>query len=219
MSDYETEEQQVEAIKGWWKDNGSSVILGVVLGVGAILSWNGWRSYQQSQAFAASDVYSEVTEAVDENALERVSSLADSLRSDHGKSAYAAMASLLEAKVLAQENTLNEAADKLQWVIDHSTLDELRVIASVRKARVLLAMGEPQGALDSLPDTEVSEFAGLVAEVKGDIHMALGDKEAARAAYLEAQQGRVSGNPSVLGMKIDDLAVEPPASTAQDENS
>ena len=43
MEVYETEEQQVEAVKKWWKENGVSLIVGVVMGLSAIA---GWKYYQ-----------------------------------------------------------------------------------------------------------------------------------------------------------------------------
>ena len=183
MSDYETEEQQVEAIKEWWKQNGSSVLLGIGLGVGAILSWNGWQGYQESKAMEASDKYTEISEAVAAGDTGKVAAIADELRDDHGGSSFAAMASLLEAKVAAESDNLDVAAEQLQWVVDNSSLEELKTVAAIRKARVLLADGKAENALEVLPDVASGGFAGLAAEVRGDIHLALGQSEKAREAY------------------------------------
>lgn len=206
MSDYETEEQQVEAIKDWWKENSKSVFLGVVLGVGGILSWRGWVSYEQNQAVEASDLYAQVADAAVADDSATVKSLSATLRDDHSGSAFASMASLMEARVDVQEGAFSEAGDRLQWVIDNASLEEMKVVARLRQARVLLADGKADEALKALPASVSPEFAGRAAEIRGDIHLAKGDIDAARNAYSEAQT-QSQGN-SLLGMKLDDLAVE-----------
>ncbi len=209
MSDYETEEQQVEAIKEWWKQNGMSVLLGVALGVGAILSWNGWNAYEASNAMKASDLYTEISEAVKADNTEAVSSIATTLRDDYSDSSFASMASLMEAKINAESNQLTDAVSHLQWVIDNSDFQELKTVAAIRKARVLLADGKVSDALASLPEAATGGFSGLIAEVRGDIYIALGDTDKARESYLEAQvNGGSQASPALLGMKLDNLATE-----------
>ena len=206
MSDYETEEQQVEAIKDWWKENSKSVFLGVVLGVGGILSWRGWVSYEQNLAVEASDLYAQVADAAVAEDAATVKTLSATLRDDHSDSAFASMASLMEARVEVQAGEFGAAGDHLQWVIDNAALEEMKVVAQLRKARVLLAEGKADDALKALPATVTPEFAGRVAEIRGDIMLAKGDIDAARNAYSEAQ-AQSQGN-SLLGMKLDDLAVD-----------
>lgn len=206
MSDYETEEQQVEAIKDWWKENSKSVFLGVVLGVGGILSWRGWVSYEQNMAVEASDLYAAVADAAVANDSETVKTISAALRDDHSDSAFASMASLMEARVDVQAGLFVDASEHLQWVIDNASLEEMQVVARLRQARVLLADGKADDALKALPTTITPEFASRAAEIRGDIHLAKGNIDAARNAYSEAQS-QSQGN-SLLGMKLDDLAVE-----------
>ncbi len=215
MSDYETEEQQVEAIKDWWKENSKSVFLGVVLGVGGIFSWRGWVSYEQGQAVEASDLYAQVADAAVAEDSSTVKSLSATLRNDHSGSAFASMASLMEARVDVQSGALSDASEHLQWVVDNASLEEMKVVAQLRRARVLLAEGKADDALNALPSKVTPEFAGRAAEIRGDIHLAKGDLDAARNAYSEAQ-AQSQGN-SLLGMKLDDLAVEPVTTDAEKE--
>ena len=82
MADYETEEQQVEALKNWWKENGTAVITGAALGIAALSGWRGWEWYQEKQAKEASDMFANVQEAVIKNDAESLQAQSDTLRAN-----------------------------------------------------------------------------------------------------------------------------------------
>jgi len=105
--DYETEEQQVEAIKKWWHENGRSVILGVVIGAAAIFGWQGWGKYQIKQSEAASDEYTATLDALQQDGDPVV--LAESLQSEYSDSMYSIMASLAAAKDRIEAEDLDGA--------------------------------------------------------------------------------------------------------------
>ena len=210
--EYETEEQQVEALKNWWNENGRSVIAGVVLGVVVIGGWTFWQSRQETRAVAASDAYSEAMAAVRSGDGARVTELADTLVDDHGGTLYAAYASLAAARVAVEANDLESAAARLAWTADNASQDDVKLIAGVRLARVEAALGELDAALGRLPDDYPAEFAGLVEEARGDLLVANGDVAGARAAYEAARASGSVADPQALGMKLDDLAVAGSAS-------
>lgn len=216
MSDYETEEQQIEAIKDWWKENGKSVLLGAALGIGGILSWRGFVSYEQNQAVVASDLYAEVSDAAIAGDTETVTEISSQLRDDFKSSSFAAMASLMEARVNVQNGDLESAKDQLQWVVDHVELEEMQIVAKVRQARVLLAQGKHSEALSALPTETLPVFNAQIAEIRGDILLASGDVSGARNAYSQAQASARGGSNRLLGMKLDDLAIETPALEGED---
>ena len=53
MDVYNTEEEQVEAIKKWWNENGKSIITGIIIGVIAIFGWRSYENHTAMQAKAA----------------------------------------------------------------------------------------------------------------------------------------------------------------------
>ncbi len=209
MAEYETEEQQVEALKQWWAENGRAVILGIVLGLGGIFSWRAWQGHQLSVAEDASGAYSELMQSL--NASDDGASFlsgVDKIRDEHGGSSYAAMASLAAARYHVEQNDLDAAASALRWAIDEGAFAEARPVARLRLARVLNAQGKHDDALKVLDAVEPASYTGLASEIRGDIYLAQGETAKAREAYLSAQQ---SGNTTVSGenlqMKIDDLAL------------
>ena len=208
MADYETEEQQVEALKRWWAENGRAVLFGIGLGLVLIFGWRGWQGHKASVAQEASSAYTKVMESLEagdngEEFLKQVSLI----KSDHGGTSYAAMASLAEARYHVEQNNLAGAEESLRWTVDQGTFKELKSIARLRLARVLNAQKKHDEALEVLDDVTSISYAGLVDEIRGDIHLDSGNAKEALAAYRRAKESGTSGPADELQMKLDDLAV------------
>jgi len=210
--EYETEEQQVEALKAWWAENGKAVIAGVVLGVGIIGGWSFWQGREEKLAVAASDAYSETMSAVTAGEGASVVALADELTDNHGGTLYAAYASLAAARVAVEEGDLETAAARLDWVVDAAPQEDIQLIATVRLARVEGALGKGETALERLPSDYPETFTGLIEEARGDLLAANGDVAAARSAYEKAQASGNVVDANALTMKINELAVAESAS-------
>ena len=211
--EYETEEQQVEALKSWWRENGRSVLLGIGIGAAAIIGWQGWTKYQQSQAESASDTYSESLNALATGDATAATAAAATVRDEHGNSMYATLAALAAARAHVENDDLDAAATELRWAVKNSPQAEVATVARIRLARVLAEAGKHEDALKQLPAKPPKEFAALVDEARGDIYVATGDLDAARTAYRAAQQsGQRSGNSSLLEMKLNDIAAPEDAS-------
>ncbi|MCP3664007.1 MAG: tetratricopeptide repeat protein [Gammaproteobacteria bacterium] len=201
-----SEEEQVEALKKWWKENGRSVVAGVVLGLGGVFGWQFWGQYQQNQAAQASFQFQQLNQAVSQNASESAVIQAEKLQSEHGDSSYALFATMELAKVRYAEGDLDGAQKEWQWVIDNSSDISLRQIARLRLARALLGADKVESAKALIAKSENDSFRGEFSEIKGDIALASGDSEAARAAYKEALAEGAS-NSALVEMKLDDLAI------------
>ena len=203
---YETEEQQVEALKDWWKENGKAVIAGIVLGAVAIAGWGAWKSYQAKQAVAASDIFSQAIDATADGDADKVSLLAKQIGDDYGKTLYASYSYLAAARAAVDKGDLDAAATSLRWVVDNGKTDEVKLIASVRLARVLGVQDQAADGLKLLPSSYPDSFKALVEEARGDLHVAAGDIDAARTAYQAAQESGNVSNSAALTMKINELA-------------
>ena len=207
METYDSEQEQVEAIKKWWKENGRSVIAGLVIGLGGMIGWKFWVAYQETRAVSASTAYDQLLQIIDDNRHEEARQHGDRLVQEYPRSAYAGLSSLMLARVALDQGDTEAARHHLQWVVGHASLPELKSLATLRLARLQLQAGKTDAALDLLSKGPPVGFEAAYAETRGDVLVAKGDISAARAAYLLALSGlsASSTNRALLQMKLDDL--------------
>ncbi|ATC97896.1 YfgM family protein [Pseudoalteromonas spongiae] len=206
MEVYSTEEQQAEAIKRFFRENGTSLIAGVVLGLGGLY---GWKAYNQSQidsAEAASDAYTQlISTAGQENS--DVLAKSDAFLTEYKDSSYAVLAAFVSAREAVDAKDYSAAKEKLEWIVTNAPKAELKAIATTRIARIELAEGNFDAALAKLNTTLPEAFKAQVEELKGDIYLAKDDKDNARLAYQAALDAAGETQNQLLQVKLDNLAV------------
>lgn len=202
---YETEQEQIDALKRWWDDNGRSIIIGLVLGVCALLAWNGWQSYMQKRNESASLNYFKIVQAVENNKTEQSQNLVDELVEKYGGTHYASLAQMMGAKVDAENNNVENAIKRLQWVVAKGKQDAFKDIARLRLAELYLSQSDLSKATSVLSGVKGQSFASQADELKGDVALAEGDVAKAKSFYdLALPQAT---NKLLLQMKLDNLGV------------
>ncbi|MES9902536.1 MAG: tetratricopeptide repeat protein [Sedimenticola sp.] len=200
-----SEEEQVEQLKAWWKENGTSVIAGIVIGLGAVFGWQYWNQHQRSIAGQASAQFEQLNHSISNGAEELATVQAEGVISNYQDTTYAIFAALDLAKLKFQQDDAAGARVQLQWVLDNTSDPSLLQVARLRLARLLLAEGDAEGVEALANAASDDSYRGDFAELRGDAALLKGDKSAARQAYRQAleQQG---GNSALVQMKFDDLA-------------
>jgi predicted negative regulator of RcsB-dependent stress response len=205
---YDTEEQQVEAIKKWLSENGWSIVVGFAVGIGCVFGWNGWQSYQTAQFREASVLFQEILEATQNGKEESVSKTSQRIKENYGDSPYAVYASFFLAKQGVETGDLETARKELEAILAESSEPVMKNLARVRLLKVLLAEGKASEALaliNGLEGSARARFEAAFQELKGDAYVALGQEREARTAYKKAIEfGRKS---RFLNLKIEDLPV------------
>lgn len=211
---YSSEEEQIEAMKKWWRENGTAIVVGVVVGVGALFGWQGWQKYKISQAESASAIYTNVMNALDagkSDSLQSINASINDLQKDYAGTPYAALASLAGAKVAIQSDDAATAKSRLQWVIDNAGQPELADVARLRLARIHLTAAEWDAAARLLNRHYPESFSASVNEMLGDMHAAQGKTAEALEAYNRALSAQTPpSNRDLIQIKRDALA-EPAA--------
>ena len=187
MNEYETEEQQVEAVKKWLKENLSSLILGLGVGVFALGGWNYYVTEKNNHAFQASTMYMQAAQLMASNGVdEKVIDINNKLDNDFSDTPYASITSLLIAKKEYEKGNAEEAISQLEWVYKHAPADELKQLASLRLARILIDQQKLEQAMGYLTQAHDAAFDAVFEELKGDIFVAKGQIAEARVAYDKA---------------------------------
>jgi predicted negative regulator of RcsB-dependent stress response len=202
MEQYVTEEQQVEAIKRFWKENGIPIVVGAALGLGGLF---GWRYYNDAQIAAqeqASATYDVVTLDMIKN--EAGFSSAQSYIDENSDSGYALLMAFKLAQQAAESKDLTEAAKQLSFAASSADSASVKAIANLRVARVQLEQGMHEQALATLDNVLDEAFLAQRQETKGDVYQAQQLFDKARAAYSSALE--VNANNNILKMKLDNLA-------------
>lgn len=180
------EQEQVEALKAWWKENGKFLIGILVVALLGYSVMQFWKNHEATQAAEAAKLYAEVVKQTASNDAKRVGDAADALVSRYGSSAYAPRAQLLAAQASLQAHNVAHAKIQLQWVIAHAKEPGLQDTARLKLASVLLDEQKYDEALKQLDAAHPESFTGLYADLRGDVLSAQGKVAEARAAYQQA---------------------------------
>lgn len=205
---YDLEEQeQLATLKAWWNQYGNLVTWLLTIAFAVYAAWSGWNYYQRTRAAQAGQLYEEMQKAVSVKDNAKVQRAAADMVDKFGRTAYAQMAALAAAKSAFDANDLKAAKAQLQWVIEYGN-DEYKAIAKIRLAGILLDEKAFDDGLKLLSGDFPEQFAGTVADRKGDILAAQNKNEEARAAYQLALDKTDRRNPGrqLIQLKLDALS-------------
>ncbi|MEM6300989.1 MAG: tetratricopeptide repeat protein [Pseudomonadota bacterium] len=219
MESYRTEEEQVEALKKWWDENGRTTLIGVALALGLGFGWQAWQQNQQQAQDNASALYQQMLQALstaEETSPDAGKELATQIKDEYRGSTYAQFAALHLARLAVYDDDLAGAERELRWVLTMAEVGgEIHQTAQLRLARVAAAQGDTGGALTMLQAAE-SEFVTSYAQARGDILLADGREQEALLAYQSALASLdpTSPAPTTLTEKVEYLTARLPSEAA-----
>ncbi|MBY5980051.1 YfgM family protein [Ferrimonas balearica] len=203
MEIYSTEEQQVEAIKRFWKEYGVSIIGGAVLGLGGLFGWNTYQDHLVGKAEQASAAYGRVIEQAGQS-QDALDTAVAQFQNEYGESGYGPLSQLLLARAAVEAGDLAKAETLLTEVLP--SMDSATApMVTLRLARVQLAQDKLDAAQATLEKVTSEAFAAQREELKGDVLVKKGEMDAARAAYQSALDAGGAQTSPALQMKLDDL--------------
>ncbi len=198
------EDEDLVRAKAWWKENGSSIIGGILIGTTMVVGYNFWQSYQEKHASEVAVLYEQYIQSSESGPA------LDALLDADDKASYSQLARMAAAKSAMDSGDAEQAEILLKAVLESKTDEGLRSVAALRLATVYLANDKQEAALnllDAQSDKGLSLFQARSQELQGDIYQQNGDSDKARALYsssiLVMQQ---LGQPaSLIQLKLDNL--------------
>jgi predicted negative regulator of RcsB-dependent stress response len=184
MSELMSEQEQGEQVKNWLRENGSAIVMGLVLAFGLMFGFKQWQAWETSKKQQASAEYQVLTSLIEANNMDAAVANYEVLKSDFSKSSYTAMASMMMAKARLEAGQTDLAATALTQAMNNAEPAPVQIIARTRLARLRLSQGDADAAVKLL-DGAPSDlgFEAQFAEIRGDIHLANGDTERAIQSY------------------------------------
>ena len=204
---YETEEQQVDAIKKWWSDNGTMLVVGAVIGLAGL--W-GWRYYGETVSTSqeqASTEFAQVLVKYDAKGEEHSTTEMQTFIADNKGNSYATLAAMLLAKEAVQAGDFTLAKTQLTDLLASNEYAPLNPVIELRLARVNAELGDYDAALSTLNNITEEGFLVKANQSKGAVYLKQGNIESARASFqaaVDASEGRVD---PILQLQLDDLAI------------
>lgn len=210
------EQEQLDQLKAFWQQYGSLVTWLLVLVLAAYAGWNAWTYYQRDQGEKSGSLYDEFDRAAKTGDVDLTARIFADMKSRFPRTAFTQQAALMTAKVQLDKGKADDARANLAWVADNGIDEEYRAIARLRLAGVLLDEKKYDDALKQLDAVTVSQFAPLANDRRGDVLMASGKVEEAKAAYLKAWSGLDAevDYRRLVEAKLNVLGVQPTAGAA-----
>jgi len=192
-----TDEEKLAVIKKWWRDNGGSIVTGIVLGLAILFGTKAWFSYQEKTAQQASNLFAALMNAMESDNAAVVAEKTGELVAEYSETPYASLAALALARDKIESGDLAAAQAQLEWVLENSKSVVMQDTARLRLARVLIAQENLDGA-DTLLNQALTgtAFDPLYTEVRGDVSVARGDIAGANRLYKEALAATAKGSPA-----------------------
>ncbi|MCW5588475.1 MAG: tetratricopeptide repeat protein [Legionellales bacterium] len=207
---YTSEQEQIELVKNLWKRYGLPLIIGVAIASLVTFAWRYWLQLQHQKINQASVLYEQtLINLQNDNNPDAIAS-AQLIQKSYSRTAYAAPAALLLAKIAVNQQKFSQAITDLKWAIDHTKITALKEVAIIREARVLVQMQQYQPALTLLNSLQDKNYVAVSEEIKGDIYSALNQPQEAKNAYqlaLNALPDKGLNNP-LLVMKLENYGVD-----------
>lgn len=198
------EEQEINQLKEWWKENGKTIIVAFILGVGGMFGWRYWQTYQANQIAEASAGYDALIYAAEQDSTAQKAKLAEFLQAN-SKTSYAVFALFDEAKNAVEKQDFAGAEVALQQVLTQSQDELLTSLSALRLSAVQFQLGQLDNALSTLEKVKTAGFTARKTLLAGDIQLAKGDVAAAKNSFEQVLQTGSQLEQQAAQMKLNNL--------------
>lgn len=208
VDEYLSDEERLEMAKKWWLENYKSIVAGALIAVVIVGGWRYWEYRTLSRSQTAAALFTQLTDAMSKQDKDGALKTGNQILDSYSDTPFAAQTALVLAQLQSSTGKPADGEKMLEWAIKNSKDDGLKLLARLRLARIKLAMGDAQGALDTLKGVDDSGgFTPLYAVVRGDAYAKLGKADDARTAYQQALAGWNDslGDRSLIEMKLNSL--------------
>jgi predicted negative regulator of RcsB-dependent stress response len=182
------EQEQLDQLKAFWKQYGNLITWVLIVVLGGFAAWNGWNWWQRDQAIKAGSMFDQLDKAAQAGDADQTGRVFADMKDRYPRTAFTQQAGLMAAKVQFDKGQPDAALASLAWVSTNAGETEYQTVARLRASAILLEQKKYDDALKQLDGATAPDFVALVADRRGDVLLAQGKKDEAKAAYAKAYE-------------------------------
>jgi predicted negative regulator of RcsB-dependent stress response len=189
------EQENLANLKSFWARYGSYIIGVITVALLVYSGMSAWKWYQRDQAADAGKLYETLINSISKNEKDKTYLAAEDLQKKYGGTSYAAMGSLVAAKVAMDSNDASKAQSYLKWTANQASDDSFRALAQLRLLGILIDQGTEASLKEAdqlLKEKAVKGFEPLWIERRGDWYLVQTKIPEARTEYLKAMKAMQS---------------------------
>ena len=205
--------EQGELVQKWLRNNGSSLITGIAMGLLLVFAWQWWQGKGVRHQEEAASQYLVFSDAITAKNAEKAKALSGELADKYADTPYAELAALRNAAFLHETGKSADAIALLRAYLPKVKQADMAELFQLRLTRLLLISGKSADAAKELASIKSPRYIEIGAELRGDIAVAEGKRDEARKAYQNALTQLDQGAPTrpLLELKLIDVGGTPPA--------
>lgn len=183
------EQEQLDQFKAFWHKYRNLIIGALTLSLFAYAAYSGYQWWRNSQAVEASKLYETMVVAIGKGDKDLTLRAANDLQKDFARTPYAAMSSLVAARIASDAGDSAKAMEYLRWAAKNSSNDAYLALAKLRLVSQLIEQGSEKDLAEAdqiLKDKPIQGFEALWLERRGDWYLAQKKNTEAKNSYQEA---------------------------------
>ena len=189
------EQENLANLKSFWARYGNYIIGVITVALLVYSGMSAWKWYQRDQAADAGKLYETLINSISKNEKDKTYLAAEDLQKKYGGTSYAAMGSLVAAKVAMDSNDASKAQSYLKWTANQASDDSFRALAQLRLLGILIDQGTEATLKEAdqlLKEKAVKGYEPLWIERRGDWYLVQTKIPEARTEYLKAMKAMQS---------------------------
>ena len=179
---FDNDEQQSEYFKDFYNSHKVKIFSAIIVFFAAFFAYQYIINANESKAEEASQLFQDVLVSKIDN-IDEIKLKVANLQNEYSNSPYAARATIYYSKLLVETGDYSAAANELVWASGENIEPSIQSMANYLLGNLYLNQEKLDEALEVAKKIITDGYIGLANDLKGDIFLAMGDKENAIKSY------------------------------------
>jgi predicted negative regulator of RcsB-dependent stress response len=183
------EQEQLDQFKAFWQKYRNLITGIATTALFAYAAYSGYQWWRNNQAMEASKLYETMVSAIAKGDKDQTQRATEDLQKDFARTPYAAMSSLVAARIASDAGDSAKAMEYLRWAAKNAANDGYLALAKLRLVAQLIELGSEKDFAEAdqiLNEKPIIGFEALWLERRGDWYLAQKKNDQAKTSYQDA---------------------------------